>query len=328
MTYPAGQTVPQDQPAESTDVKADPPGNTVRFPTGEELRRNEETKIKQQAFLNTVPEPFRLKEYVQNIAKTEDPMTEFHKSYESAQSMIGQRNQPVQPLAADATPEQRSEYYKKIGVSEDLNDYIKIDNVTWEADVKDVGDFVTSNRSAPLVEGLAKEAQALGITDKQFKGLVPAYEKLLVSQNKDALKEQVKRQAQMKSIDEDYSKEINKLYGPRSEVVVQNGRKMLEESVPVSIRAKISELSNDAILVLAAALDSTHAKYVREGTFTGTAGSGAAPSKSLNDLSIERQAIYASKAWNEPGHPQHKEARAKERANDAETRKAMGLSPP
>lgn len=328
MTYPAGQTVPPPEGTQPTpDAGAAKPEqqNTIQFPTGKEILDREKVEEKRQAFLSLVPEQYKGKEYIQNILKTDDPQTEFFKFTDNAHSMTG-RTVSEFKMPDENTPEdQRKEFYKKLGVPDSIESYT-LDTVEWAPEEKEAGEAVVQNRDPRILKQVAEAAQKAGVTDKQLKIINGAFEKAVVSVYKDGIIQQVKKQANNKTIDESFSTETKRLYGNQAEQVLANGKKMLEESVPPSIHEKLKSLDNDAILVLSAAMDSFHRKYVREGSFTGVSSSTTqAPARTIDDLSTERRAIYASEAWNNPGSPDHKDAKRRERANDNEARRIQGL---
>lgn len=316
----AGQT-----PPEQLQQAAPPPPNqptaenTIVMPSPDELRRRDEVKGRQVEFINSVPEEYRTKEYIQNFAKTDDPKKEMFKSFDSAHSMVGARAE-IKPLDANATDDQKKEYYKKLGVPDDVKEY-KAGEATWSDEDKEVGQFVAANSSPKLVERMANVSQKLGLTPAQFKGLTEEWSKAIVSEHKDQLKTQLSNQAQSKTRDEDFAKEADKAFGNRKDVVLSNGKQMLEDAVNPAFKESLKTLDNKTLIILASALDGIHAKYIREGSFSSNSGMAAPPPKTKEQLSAERRALYA-----DPGFKTKDPLiLQKINENDAEERRLRGM---
>lgn len=258
-------------------------------------------------FLGTVPDAYKEKEWVKNIARSENPREELFRQYESAQSLIG-RQKGLEIPGDGATPEQIKTFHKQLGVPEDITGY-EIKPVEWSDEDREVGKYLSDTRTEDLMNAIKTAAHVSGVTPKQLQSLADAYDKAFVGQYKQTISTIL---ADEKTLNADFEAQAKQMFGERTQSVLDNGRKIIEQSVPEQARKSLEKLDNAALLVLAAALDGVRQKYIKEDSFTQ---SGAASSVSLQDIQAEGRRLMAQPAYADPLHPQHDSAVQAVRAN-------------
>lgn len=271
-----------------------------------ELHAADPTKA---AFESLIPAEYKDKPWIQEALKAPNPTESFFKSYENAQKLIGSRPQGIIPPSANATPEQIKEYHKQLGVSENIGDYGLAD-VEWKEDFKQVGEFVTKSRDPRIVSQMQKVAQEAGLTPAQFKKVAAGFEiaQAVLGKNDLAAKAQAAEKDTM-----DFNVEFNNMFGSRAMEVMDNGRKLMEQNVPASVKAKLADPSivpPAALAVFAAVLDGVQQRYIRPDSFGGTrtANAGSMPISQAQIQERGRQ-LMSDKAYQDPRHPGHEAAK-------------------
>jgi len=137
------------------------------------------------------------KEYQENAAQYANfkDLPSLLKSYSHAQKMLGGKANAVQIPGEDATPEERTEFFRKIGVPEDVKEYsVKPSNLpegaAWDTDA--IGKF-------------NEIAHANGVTPKAMEQIVSAYaEYATVMTEKAQLAEKAQNDANRKALADEW----------------------------------------------------------------------------------------------------------------------------
>lgn len=270
---------------------------------------------KQKSFSAVIPEEYKHKEHYQNMLKTDDPFTEMFKSYESAQAMIGQRA-GLQVPTAESTPEQVKEWRKATGVPDEIGEAYKPKPIEWADDDKDFAKVVTENRVGDVLTKLGAKAHELGVTPAQFQAIVETYDKEMVAGLKTTMGEQVKVMVER---DKDFTTRINKMYGDKTQSVLDAGKALLQANVPAEVLQELQNAPPAALQALTIALANVGKKYIREDNFNSQGGLGGAAnaytsgkevSEAANKLRNQTDA-KGEVIWLNPRHPEHKALVAK-----------------
>ncbi len=301
-TQEQAQTPAQEQPQGDGIAKA-----TLTLPTAAEAKQSQVTTERRAQFQNLIPEDYKTKEWVQNIEKTEDPVSELFKKTENLQSMIGKQGAVIEV----PPPE---EYVFK--------------TTEWAPEDKELGDFLTKTRSETVMKTMAKAFHDNKIPPEVSNKVAEAYEKALLAENKELIKAAIKAEAAQKELDVEFKDMGVKLYGAQYDTVINNGGALIKKAVEKrpQIKPYLDKLDNNALMVLSAALNDIHSEYVREGSYGGSGQTAtAAPTITLDQNTAERRALYADPAYREPGHPRRAEVMAKLEANDRELHRLKGV---
>lgn len=327
MNDPASATqeqnaAPDTQKTDAAKTESAQTGVTMSMPTAEDMKRDAASNERRIAFEGFVPEAYKGKEWVQNIAKTESPIEELFKKTENAQSLIGRKELGIP--GPDATPEQKQAYRKAIGVPDTAEEYV-INPTTWDPEDKDLGQFVDKSRDPKLMAHMAKTCHDLDIPPEKLNKISEAYEKFMVKSNKELLQAAIKAEADAKDQAVDFKDKATKMFGNRYDSVLNNGRDLLMKHMDKSLKSDLETLDNKSLLILASALDGIHRAYVSEGTIGNAQPTGAARQVSEAQNTAERRALYADPAFKLKSHPRHVEVMAALERNDAELRQLRGV---
>lgn len=227
------------------------------------------------SFLDSVPAEYRDKPWVQDLAKSEDPMTALWKTSDSAQALIGKKVGLEVP-GADATPEAVKAFHKALGVpdSPDGYDYkmpalaaeepeaLKV----WAAELAKDDSFIKPIKQAAL---------DAGVTPAQFQKLAAEYDKLNLAQ----MKTQLEAGASALSTKIETQKEqVTKLYGDQTDLTLKMAKETMAKVIPENIRNL-----NDAELSLVEAMRFINEKLYKNDSIGGGAGAGQ-PEQSYEQL--------------------------------------------
>lgn len=319
MTYPTVQPASESrtQGSEAPTTASDAPQvidkggvptgivNTTNSDSASIARANAATLA---TFEATVPTVYREREWYKNITKAVEtsgvnPQEELIKQFENAQSLVGSRK--IEPLPADATPEQKKEFYKNLGVPDDVKAYV-VPPTQWSDDEKEIGSYIDGGRDPVILEGLAKWAQENGVTPEQLKGGYHEYEKILAKQHKEML---TKQKADSETVSADWEKISLEKFGNRRDQVMNQGGALVKENAPdwaVKIMENPTSTANQMLVAFAATLDSVRSRYIREASVTRE-GAPATTNNSFNDVRAEVRKNLNDPAYNNPRDPRHAE---------------------
>lgn len=275
-------------PGASTAVAAKDAGlDKGRNPDGSlTLQFTDPPSDNKKLFDSFVPDEYKGKEWVQNIAKAENPRLEIFKQIEHKDSLIG-RQQQIQMPAGDATPEQWKTYFRATGVPETAEGY-KYEGYKAEGEDAKIADALNKSRSPEFLKDMAMAAHELGLRPDQYAKMAEKQDALQIKHHKQALAD---LQVRMAAQNQDLVARSNELFGQRREQVIKNGEKLLE-LVPQNIRPVLAQLDNNGRIALAAVLDSIHERYVKEDrTPLRNTGNQTHSGSSVDELRAERMSL-------------------------------------
>lgn len=294
----------QDQGTQATSAGTTGVGkfNFPYIPTGDEAAR----KTSNEAFGKLIPEPFKQEGWVNEILKNGDSkehVAEFFNQFANLQKKIGEKPSGVVPPAADAPADAWKQFYKALGVPDNVDDY-KLEPTKFEEADKELGNILNNSRPDAFMKELVAAAQQNGLTPKQVQGMLQAHDQLWLKHNRAVLEATVKSE---QDADKVFDAEITKMFGDRKLHVLAENKKLLDQLIPADSpqRVWLNAQSSATLAGVAAILESFRQKYVREdGSSLKTAGatSGASPRS-------EAQELMKHPAYYNELHPQHNEIR-------------------
>ncbi len=243
-------------------------------------------------FNEFVPDEYRNKEWVTNIAKSANPRLEIFKQIENKDQMLGKQS-ALTPPGENATKEQIDQYYKAIGIPEDIKPY-EYSGLTLDGADKPLAEALNANRPEAFMNDIKTAARELGVTPKQFKALAEAYDKAYITHSKAALEANSKAMA---DLDADYNQRVQALFGDKTQQVITNGRKLIESCVHSSLLPALGRMDNETLAVVASFAHGFSQKYIREDS---PIRSGNTAPVSQQSLIEQRNAIMAHPEYGNP----------------------------
>lgn len=218
------------------------------------------------AFMDIVPTDYKEKSWVQDIAKAEDPYSAFFKTYENAQSKIGEKAGGIQPLAADATPEQVKAYYKQLGAPDSFEGY-DYNGPDLSKEDERIQKAAGAMRDDNVLKSMKEIALNAGLTTKQFNDLASAFDGLQVTKIKEMIagaegvtQKQIEAKRQT----------FNEIFGDKADKAEQISRDTAKKVFPESVQK-----SGDVEIALAYALNFINDKLYKNDTIATQAAAGA-----------------------------------------------------
>lgn len=234
----------------------------------------------QSAFLKTVPADYADKDWVKNFAKTENPVAELYKSYEEQRATISRKTDAGLKIPdATATPEQRAEFYKALGVPEKPEGY----EYTPPAAPKGLEKFYQPDEK--LLGKVREAAFKEGMTPAQWKAVTGAFDGYLG----ESLQAQA---AQADQLLKDAQNTFNKNYGEKGPAVLANMEKAAS-SAPEWARPILQNLQPVTKAAIASLLFDFSTKYVGEDRLDVKSLQGQ-PEMTKDDYGNEFEKAYAT----------------------------------
>lgn len=248
-------------------------------------------------FKTLVPQEYQDKPYMQELLKHESPETELFKQFDGLQSKLGQRPEGVPK--EDASDEDWTKFYRSLGMPEKADEY-SYELPTFEGEDAAIGEFIKNSRSTEFeadIKGLAHEAK---LTAKQWDIMSKGFDALSVKHNKDVL---MKAANAEKELNQGFDNLADETFGDKADEALALGKKMLDAHTPKELQGHLSNLSNEALVVMAGVLNNIYNQYGKEDTFDfkGDATSGGGRS----EISEEGRKLMAHPAYSDPFHPEH-----------------------
>ena len=276
-----------------------------------------ETPDVKSSFESILPEEYKTKEYVQNALKSENPMAAILKSYEGAQSLIGQR-QTLTPPDENSTEEQRQNFYKALGVPDDVKGY-EIKAPEFAPEDKEIGEYIVGSRNEAVLTDVKETARKLGVTPAQLQGLASAFDMATLKHQKDEAAQYMAAERESALAFEDIA---TKHYGANKIQVMERGHKLLMESLPPEFMPYVARMNPEGLAVASAIAHSFHSKYLKEdGGFNTANASRPAPSD-VETLRSEARTLMNSDAYSNEWHQNHKVIKGKVDAIYAQIKEA------
>lgn len=221
-----------------------------------------------------IPEAYKDKPYLKDVKNLDD----IFKKLDGAQSLIGKSkiNFPTE----ESTDEEIKAFNKAAGVPEKAEDYV------FESSDKD--------RDTSLDDKIKELFLNSEITGRSATKLQTGFE---------ALMKEIAETKKTES-DEAFGKLTSEVFGDKADEVIASSRKLIEENLPEALEKPFTELSNEALTIVSAVLDSIKTKYIDEDNINDLNGSGNPVT--VESLRKEGQALLDHPARNDPFHQDHK----------------------
>lgn len=206
-----------------------------------------------------IPQDQKEKDWVKNISKSEDPVSELFKKVDNLESLTKRPRIPDE----NATPEQIKAFHKSMNVPDTIKGY-EVTPIEWTPEDKPYADNLKQYKPDSVVNPLKEEAIAAGVPKEAWERLEKKWDKLTVDQLKA-------NAAAGKSMEADFDVQMTKMYGEEKMAVMDRGNKLLSQFVRPEHKAIMAKLPNDALAAFAGALSDIYKATTKEDTFnTGT----------------------------------------------------------
>lgn len=287
-------------PTQAAPPATDPPGLPTTNADGSMTLKVGTTPPddNRKMFDSFVPDEFRAKEWVQNIAKAENPRVELFKQIEHKDSLIGKQMSLSLP-GDDATPEQKATFRKAIGIPDSVDEYKYDGWTTAEGDDKTLAEQLHKARSPEYIKSMAAKAHEIGLTPKQFATLAEEQDKYQITKHKADV---IAWQKQAAEQDQATLKRATEIFGNRLPQVQKNAEYHLQ-FVPENVKPLFANATPEMRIGLAAIIDSIHQRYVKEDNIN--TGNTTHSGSSVADMRKERLALMQLPAASDMGHPQY-----------------------
>lgn len=234
-----------------------------------------------------IPAELREKPYLKDfltLPQNPESFGKLFKKLDGAEALVGKRG-PSLP-AADAKDEEWDNFFAPLRPAK-ADEYV----LPGKEGVKPDEAFVKSVRESFFAAGIPKR-QAEKFMAK-FGPEMEAY---------SAAKAQAQKDAQAKA-DAEFETLSKAALGDSNKAVIARVNATMKELCPAPMKAYLDKLSNENLVIMAAVIDAVQKKYMSEDELNpkpnGNAGGGE---KSVSDRGRE---LMASKAYNDPWHPEH-----------------------
>lgn len=259
-----------------------------------------------EAFDKFVPADMRDKEWVKNIAKSDDPQRELFKKVENLNMVLQRRSENgLQPPAKDAPEEEKRKFYRALGVPESVDEY-KIQPTQWAPENKELGEFIAATRPPELMRSMAITAQRIGVTPEQLQELHNTLDENFLIYNQDLIKKEREAEAQQAA---DFDNKAYQYWGDKANAVLQRGNEIINAFLPPELRTEVNRLDNNALLVLAAVSNQIYSRMGREDSSFKTPN--VAGGQTRQDIEQEGMRMMQSEEYMNVTHPGHEAMRAK-----------------
>lgn len=210
-------------------------------------------------FDSIIPQDQKEKEWVKNISKSEDPVSELFKKVDNLEALTKRPRIPDE----NATPEQIKAFHKSMNVPDTIKGY-ELSPVEWTPEDKPYADNLKQYKPDSVMNPLKEEAMAAGVPKEAWERLEKKWDKLTVDQLKA-------NKAAQQNADVDFDVQMTKMYGEEKMAVMDRGSKLLSQFVRPEHKGIMAKLPNDALAAFAGALSDIYKATTKEDTFnTGT----------------------------------------------------------
>ncbi|MDE1971101.1 MAG: hypothetical protein KGI50_06040 [Patescibacteria group bacterium] len=203
----------------------------------------------QSAFLKSVPDGYGEKPWVQNFAKTENPLAEMFKSFENQQATISRKDGLKIPTA-DSPAESWAEFRKAMSIPEKAEEY------AYQAPKAPDGLEQHYQADEKLVSIMREAAHKANVSQEGWKAITAAFDGYYA----DSLKEMMAQaDNQLKEAESTFKKH----YGEKTPQVLANLEKA-SSSAPDWAKPILNRLGPAAKAAVASLFNDFSNKYVRE----------------------------------------------------------------
>lgn len=222
-------------------------------------------------FQALVPEGYKDKGWVKDVPD----VPTFFKMFDDQKAALSRR--PAGIPDDSATAEAWAAFNKAFGVPENATDY-----------------GVDPGKDRGYLLELAKNA---GLSKRQAKAMIEGLSPKL---------DEAIKQAETRFSPDEFLKMQTEAFGDKAEEVAKNAHTLLHSKTPEALKPYLERLPNEAVLVMAGALDAIYRESYAEGSIPGSGGgAGAVDSKE------EINKLWASKEFQDPTHPNHASVKAR-----------------
>ncbi len=233
-------------------------------------------------FSSIIPEGFGEKDWVKDLAKSEDPRTTLFQMLEDQRTTIAKR--PGGIPEDTATEEEWATFDKSMGVPEDAAEY-KFAVVEGQ------------EVNEEYQKGLGEVLQKAGISKRQFEKLEPAFNELVSKFAPDPA-------AAAEKLETDFDKLALDTFGAEKDKVLTEATLLIGKHIPESMKPLLKDLPNESLIIMTGVLNSIRKEYI-SGDSLPNGGDGAATGETEGDKRAQGQKLMASKAFNDPFDPEH-----------------------
>lgn len=218
------------------------------------------------------------------------------KEHVNVQKLLGQRPQGIP--AETASDEEWGKFIDTLR-PKDLNEY-QFPETDW----------AKSNKRSPEYEKAMREILAEMGVSKKFAGKGIAKIEAFLAEGQKA--NEAQKVAAEKARHDEFEKLLDTSFGTQKQAVLDRTKKLMAESVPAEMQAKVAavlkDIPNDQLFVLTSVLNGIHAKYIAEDTLPGGGDNAGADAASLQ---AEAETIMKSNAYRDFRDPGHDAAKQK-----------------
>lgn len=247
-----------------------------------------DTSAAKPSFNELVPTDYREKPWVQDFAKSEDPLGALFKSYENAQTLIRSKSGEVRIPGEGSTPDEIAAFNKALGVPESPDKYeFQMPDISKEPE--EIQNIVKeAQKDSALMQTMAKVAHEAGIPQKAFAKLAEAFLGWDIEQLKAGQQEQAQAVAKR---NEEQMQKFNGYYGDRAGKVQQVAKEVAQKVIP----KEVADLG-DPEIALHHAMLYIHENVFKNGSVITDATSGA-PGLTETDVRKQLAELRATPAF-------------------------------
>lgn len=231
------------------------------------------------SFIETIPEGYREKPYMQNIKDMDGLLEQF----DNAQGLLGKKALPTE----DSTPEEWTEFYNKLGRPEDFNSY-EFEDIEMPEGLK------RSEEAQAKVKELFHE---VGLTPKQAKTLQSKYDQMMIESFKAS------EESRGAELDKEFDSLADKVFGADKEKALQTAKGLIDRYTPESMQDKVLGLGNNELIVLGSVLNGIQKEFISEDRLNDVTNAGEQGSKEA--MLNKARELRKSDAYKDPFHPNH-----------------------
>jgi len=236
------------------------------------------------AFGDVIPKDYKDKEYLKGV----DSFDKLFQNFDNAQKLIGSR--PAGIPSADAPVE----------------DWLKFHSQTAPKEAKDYQmpetEFSKANGRDEVFGSTMKELfKKAELSQKQVDILAEGYDAY-----NGVLTE--KGKAANEAREKEFDAKINALYPDNRDGALKIAKDLMSANIPNELKPLLSNLSNDAMLLIAATMNSVHDKYIKDDKI---GGGGKGGGTNTAELRAEAMKIMQTKEYKDFRSLGHDEAQTK-----------------
>lgn len=248
-------------------------------------------------FIASLPDEYKNETFIKEIANKEKPVAELAKMYKNASQKLGQKPTPTAP-GDDATPEQKKEWAKALGVPDSIEGY-KFEPRQWKEEDKETGDWMEKNRNPELTKAVQEAAIKNNVPVKALDGIVNAFEQTVLKLSKENV---AKQQAEFDKYDNEFKNKMTTKFGASTDSVKEIGRGLIARHADDEEKAAFKTFSNEQAVHLASFLKKLNDTYIQQDGFGGRNGAtsvGKTQGEIMEIMAAPEYGDLMNKAWDD-----------------------------